>query len=755
MPSRDASAPVVRASRASRAALASVAAPAAFAAFVSLAWFAGPAAAQTPIPDPERNLLPSARFVDSLDVAGTTSSLWDDAVVAEGAAWTFSRGGEFLSAAASLTFDLGADTPIAAALVQGDALATFSFQVSDDGVRFREVWVAPMARHAGRGQRLRFTSLFDVRARYVRFGESTGPGSHSVTEIQLFRTLPLVWPPALTVLEPVKPAPRVPRHWYRFNRDESNRAKMLLALAGAALLAWGFALRNRGSADRARRLRDVLLALLGIAGFTAYFNWGSYHFHNRVHYHEFFHYFVGAKYFPELGYSGLYEAANLAEAESGFRRRVELRRTRDLRRNVLVPASYVLEDPERYRSSGTRPFTPERWEEFRKDVTYFRERSGIVYWEKALMDHGYNPSPVWNVAGSLLSNLGPASDAFIERLAWIDPALLLLAFGFIAWAFGWRTACVSMLFFGTNHPALYFWTGGAFLRQDWFLFAVMGICLLKRGRPGLAGASLAVSTLLRVFPGGFFVAIGVRILWVLLRERHLDPTAVRLVAGAGLATLLLLPASSLVAGSADAWPQFLQNTRKHAASPLTNYMGLRTIAGFRWETRQKVLYDALHDDPFHSFKEAHRAAFRPGLRLAVYAALIVLYLALVLYAVRREMDWWVSAAFGFGVIAFAAELTCYYYSFLTVAAFLVGKREEIPIGLLFYSALSQLISFQTYYYDMRYTFESVAAVAFVVWATWLYARRPENVPTSALPVASAPPVAASPVAASSAARSPA
>jgi hypothetical protein len=710
-----------RAARAARAWLAGLAA---------LAFLAAGAAsgrAQLP-PESERNLLATARLIDSLDVAGTTAALRDDAVAAEGGRWSAARGAEFLSAAASLTYDLGADTPIAAAFVQGDAYATFSLQVSDDGRHFREIWIAPMARHAGQGQRLRYSSFFDVHGRYVRFGEPTGPGSHTASEVQIFRALPIVWPPALTVLEPLKPVPPAPRPWYRLARDQYNVAKMGLALAGAWLVAWGVALRRRGAPDRAKRLRDALLLLLGIVGFTGYFNWGAYHFFNRIHYHEFFHYFVGAKYFPELGYSGLYEAANLAEADDGFRRRVELRRTRDLRRNVLVPAKYVLEDPERYRSSGTRRFTPERWEAFRKDMRFFRDHSGIVYWEKALMDHGYNPSPVWNMAGSLLSNLGPATDKLIDRLAWIDPLLLVLSFGFIVWAFGWRTACVASLFFGTNHPALYFWTGGAFLRQDWFLFAVMGICLLKRGKPGLAGASLAVSTLLRVFPGGFFVAIGLRILWILYRERRFDPTAARLVAGAALATILLLPASSVVAGSADAWPQFLRNTKKHAASPLTNYMGLRTIAGFRWETRQKVLYDALHDDPFHSFKEAHRAAFRPGLRLAIYAGLILLYLALVLVAVRREMDWWVSAAFGFGVIAFAAELTCYYYSFLTVAAFLGEKQEDIPIGLLLFSALSQFISFQTYYYDMRFTLESVAAVTFVVWATWVYASRPGNLP---------------------------
>jgi hypothetical protein len=80
----------------------------------------------------------------------------------------------------------------------------------------------------------------------------------------------------------------------------------------------------------------------------------------------------------------------------------------------------------------------------------------------------------------------------------------------------------------------------------------------------------------------------------------------------------------------------------------------------------------------------------------------------------------VLAAFGFGVIAFCLELTCYYYSFLTAAAFLGVKRDEIPIGLLILSAVTQMVVFATYYYDMRYTLESAVVLAFVVWATWTY-----------------------------------
>ena len=668
------------------------------------------------------NLLTTARLTDSLDVVGSTRMVVDSAVVAEGADWTPAVGARFLTVAGSLTYDLGSRVRIASAYVQADAHNTFSLQISDDGKTFREIWRVPLASGLGRGMRSRSVMLWDEHARFVRFGEVTGNGSYTLSELQVFCKIPADWPPQLAAASAAKAPPA--KRPFRLTRRHTDAAKLALALVGAMVLGLGYFLKRRGTPNRFKRLRDVLLILLGILGYTGYYNWGEYHVPKRVHTYEFFHYYVGSKYFPELGYTGLYECANLAEAEQGFRRRVELRKIRDLRKNELVPARYVLEDSVRLKRGFTRPFTPERWEAFKHDVAYFRDRDGIEAWERMVQDNGYNPSPAWNMTGSLLANLGPASDSLIDGLAWIDPVLLLIAFGLITWAFGWRVTCVALLFFGTNAPAIYFWTGGAYLRQDWFLWAMAGICFLKRGKPVLGGASLAVSALLRVFPAGFLVAIGLRLLWVLYRERRIDPAGARIVAGAALAIAILIPASSMVAGGFSAWSMFLKNTVKHAGTPLTNDMGLRTVLSFRWETRQKYSYDPRLVDPFHAYKEARREAFRGLFGMPLFLVLIGAYTLLVFRGVRREMEWWVLAAFGFGFITLCLELTCYYYSFLTAAALLGEKREGIPIGLLLLSAVTQMVVFATYFYDMRYTLESVVVIAFVLWATWRWARRP-------------------------------
>src|SRR5207237_8319873 len=119
---------------------------------------------------------------------------------------------------------------------------------------------------------------------------------------------------------------------------------------------------------------------------------------------------------------------------------------------------------------------------FKRDIAWFESRFSLEFWNNSQKDHGYNSTPVWTIVGSALANLAPASDRQIFLLGLLDPTLLLLMWGFVVWAFGWRTAAVAALIWGTNFPARYWWNGGAYLRMDWLATAVIAICLLKRGR---------------------------------------------------------------------------------------------------------------------------------------------------------------------------------------------------------------------------------------------------------------------------------
>ena len=151
-------------------------------------------------------------------------------------------------------------------------------------------------------------------------------------------------------------------------------------------------------------------------------------------------------------------------------------------------------------------FTPERWRSFRHDVAWFRGRESAARWDEIFGDHGFNATPVWNIAGSLLANTGPASDRQIGLLALIDPLYFAAMAGVLVWAFGIPGAAVGLLVLATDFPARFFWTGGAFLRWDWLFFSVAAVACLRRGRPFLGGAALAYAALLRIFP--VFLALG-------------------------------------------------------------------------------------------------------------------------------------------------------------------------------------------------------------------------------------------------------
>jgi hypothetical protein len=53
---------------------------------------------------------------------------------------------------------------------------------------------------------------------------------------------------------------------------------------------------------------------------------------------------------------------------------------------------------------------------------------------------------------------------------------------------------VATVFWGVNGAANFYWTGGAFLRQDWTFFFVAALCFARKRYFALSGASLTYST---------------------------------------------------------------------------------------------------------------------------------------------------------------------------------------------------------------------------------------------------------------------
>ncbi|MDA8020247.1 MAG: hypothetical protein MPN21_22650 [Thermoanaerobaculia bacterium] len=275
--------------------------------------------------------------------------------------------------------------------------------------------------------------------------------------------------------------------------DLLKRGKLLILLAilgvfGARMAGVGWA------RERTRRLE--IWAVLALVTVPVYFNFFDFHgARTFVHLHDVGHYYLGAKYYPELGYGDLYTAMLRAEAETHDNRFQSIE-ARDLETYDRVHIRTLLQKSEPVKAR----FTPERWHEFKLDAERLRQRLGPHY-STFLLDHGFNPTPVWVLIGGPIANLVPAgSDTGLLFLTLLDPLVLVLAFWVIGRAFDAEIALLAVLHFCLLFGGGFGWVGGGFLRYGWLACVVAGAVCLHRRRHWPAGVLLAAATMLRVFP---------------------------------------------------------------------------------------------------------------------------------------------------------------------------------------------------------------------------------------------------------------
>jgi hypothetical protein len=698
-------------------------------ALVLTASLVSPAEGQAAAPEPVctgGNLLASRRPLASFGLRGDALLATDGVVASEGGLWDAPLALVLTSSVSTLTYDLGPLSIVSAVYVQADANDDYRVWGSADGNDFRLLGVIE-ARHS-HGLRGRTLTLTGVAIRYLRFGEPKGDGLYSVSEIAAFCRPPSPFPPTMTVVD----TPRAPRPGLAWNDGTSARVQLVLALLGLAWLWWDRRLRRSARPERFARLRGATLAGLGLAALFAYFNFGSFHFPRYVHGWDAFHYYVGGKYFRELGYERLYECVAVADHERPeLRARVERRKLTNLRTNRIETTADILAHPERCRQH----FTEERWQSFQHDLTFFRELQGASRWDEAQTDHGFNGTPVWTALGAALANLAPASRRQIAVLTSLDPAYFAGMCALVWWAFGWRVLCVALLVLATNYPSRFYWTGGSFLRWDWLFYTTAGVCLLKKDKPFLAGVSLAYAALLRVFPALLLVGPLLAVAGALVRRRRPDPRYLRLGLGVALGGALLVAASLPLVGGLQAYRDFARNTLKHASTPLTNNMGLRTVVSYRPSEVGRFLRSDSLIDPWESWKEARLRAFkeaRPAFVLICTAFLLPLARAV------RDAEPWVAGAVGTTFIAFGAELTCYYYSFVVVVALLHSRSERVGIWLLLLTAFTQFVAWAPLlgmptWLDEQYTLMSMGTlIAFAAVALERCARQSQGPTVSSI-----------------------
>jgi hypothetical protein len=121
-------------------------------------------------------------------------------------------------------------------------------------------------------------------------------------------------------------------------------------------------------------------------------------------------------------------------------------------------------------------------------------------------------------------------------------------------------------------------------------------------------------------------------------------------------------------------------------------------------------------------------AFRP------FHFVLLLGLGIVFVkVVRRIKLLWIAQSLSLAVVVSLVEVTCYYYSMFILSALLSRLRRGVEQWVLCVAGISQLLAvnrFVSYYYDDRYTAQSVLFCLFAVTLLFAYWPKSKQVETA-------------------------
>lgn len=435
------------------------------------------------------------------------------------------------------------------------------------------------------------------------------------------------------------------------------------------------------------------------------------------HVREFLAYYVGTKYFPELGYTGLYEAAVVADFEDDRAHFRPQGLVRDLASYRLVRRGSVVADAARIEAR----FSPERWQQFKADVALLRDATRPEYWNESgfYVDHGYNATPlVTALLGGLAQQpwLEPAS--FFDLVRWADLYGVLLV-GVVVAGLEGAVAGLTLLFFTFANPLNDFgFVGAAYLRYGYWLALGLAFAALRARWRVSAGVLFAVSGWLRIFP---LVFPALLLLCDLLGPRPLSRVRARgrLHGAFALASLAILAATSLVPtpDGRNPWVAFGANMRLHAGTFGANQIGLQVP--FRYSPEKDGVGQAARPD----WRRETGRVLRE--RRFGYWAAAALLVAFALWALRRGGDGSVLLA-GLLIIYACVPLAHYYYAVLGLVPLAVGWCRHVRLWLaltLLAASLTALPLWLTETQDLRYSIFSLEIGAFLLIALVRVARR--------------------------------
>ena len=672
-----------------------------------------------------------------------TERITDGLYVRDGDHWRSTRTAMLPNTRARVVYDLGAVRPIRCALLQGDSNDVYQVSVSTDGKAYSLLW---RASGQGSGMQLRATRELDASARFVELKPSGGDSHFSVAELGLYAECAAEWPPKLDRVG------SVPLESGAEDKIKSFAlfSMLLLVLAHARARAWLYALLalplfsaalafgylvelwpfgenlqtllrastaavagvlllrdhfSRRSWPFPRRVTLPVLSLLAVIGVGCMYHFGMPQFRDAsksrttlVHTWDMRVYYPLAKYFTELRFDGLYLASLAAyldnnKLSSGSIGHVRLR---SLTNNEIVNARSVIADIDAVRTR----FTPERWQQFTRDMRYFQDAMGTGEYLGSLRDHGGNATPAWILPAHLLFRWLPASELTLSLSALLDPLLLAAMFVAIARTFGLRPMLYCLLIFGvTDFSRFGSNLMGSTLRYDWMAVIGFAACALARRRWVLGGSLLAYGGMIRAFPALGVMFLPVPALWALV-ERFRAGTLprrlpelwkqfrverrplLRTLAGAAGCVLALLIVSSALFSFRGSWVNWAQKISIHAEKPNANHVGLRTVVAYEQNrVGRKVIRDELLE-PWEDWQKYQRAALKR--RWPIYYGALIAFVGVAVLACRRRRLH-EAALIGLvliPVLSYPANYYCHYVFLLPLIAAARGHARPKLLGFI-------------------------------------------------------------------------
>jgi hypothetical protein len=517
-------------------------------------------------------------------------------------------------------------------------------------------------------------------------------------------------------MTPESPALHQQLWFYITSRTETNEVQFTLAVATIAVLllavVWRtLRLQRQRSTNPAtthawlrwgERTVSALLLVAALCSATQYF-YGSRNGSSWLHRWDIYHQIIGTKYFHELGYFRIYECTWEIDADNAghFKRIPEMRQIETLK--ILPTAEAVGE------RDCAELFTEPRLEQFTADIEAFYNLGGASQWTKLFTDKGFNGTPFHAWVISQLTEDVEITEDELKWLGLLDVFLLLIAFGFVAWAWDVKTAAIVILFFCANFPNRYLHMGGSILRFDYIAMLIIALALMKKDRFAIAGVCVAWATAERVFPAVFAVGLGLKAGVELLATRKLRREYLMFGFGfvGGLLVLfgLSLTLADDVSGGLANWREWWLNIAEHT----------RHTRAFRSGFRHMFMMDGNVTDKHRFATWAKKTEVFEGREHYYWVAMVALFAPLVV-AVRKLDAVTFTAIFAGLAFLTLTIATRYYYAmmvlFLLVDRKLFEDRKQLLLAALLMLTAAWLTKISMVTENVAFHYNTATSAAF-------------------------------------------